>query len=280
MTSTARLSSASGVPSGLPSSIGPFGSNSCSGSGLGISSRLADHEVAVHRRLEPSGRAGEVGGPVPDAVHLDVVGVAVVAVPVVEHDDVGLLLAQDRRQPLAGLVDVGPAERTGIVVLLPARHARSPGSRASATSATPSAAADAADSVRRRSTSVSPAREVVGRLAVGAVGAHDEHDAVALRRRTGHRPARQAGLVVGVGVDEHDAWPWRRRGYRRGTDELARIGRPARVHVGTAGRIVTRAVRAHRVTGSSRQRHPAAHGDRTVPRQCGFGGRPASCCGG
>ena len=71
--------------------------------------------VASNRR----GVAGEVGGPVPDAVHLDVVGVAVVAVPVVEHDDVGLLLAQDGRQPLAGLVDVGPAERLGVVVLPP-----------------------------------------------------------------------------------------------------------------------------------------------------------------
>ena len=46
--------------------------------------------------------------------------------------------------------------------------------------------------------------EVVGRLAVGAVGAHDEHDPVALGRRPRHRPARQPGLVVGMGVDEHD----------------------------------------------------------------------------
>ena len=82
----------------------------------------------------------------------------------------------------------------------------------------PSAAADAADSVRRRSTSVSPSREVVGRLAVGAVGAHDEHDAVALGRGPRHRTTRQPGLVVGMGVDEHD----------RGHSVAEGIGGPAR----------------------------------------------------
>ena len=73
--------------------------------------------------LEAARRAGEVGRPVPDAVDLDVVGVAVAAVPVVHHDDVGLLLAQHGGQPLAGLVDVGLPERAGVVVLRPPGHA-------------------------------------------------------------------------------------------------------------------------------------------------------------
>ena len=57
----------------------------------------ADHEVAVERGLVAPRRAGEVGGAVADPVDLDVIGVAVVAVPVVEHDDVGRLGPQDRR---------------------------------------------------------------------------------------------------------------------------------------------------------------------------------------
>ena len=68
----------------------------------------------------------------------------------------------------------------------------------------PSAAADAG---RLRAPPVDErlaVGEVVGRLAVVAVGAHDEHDPVALGRGPGHRAARQPGLVVGVGVDEHD----------------------------------------------------------------------------
>ena len=47
---------------------------------------------------------------VADAVDLDVVGVAVAAVPVVDDDDVGVLLAQDVGQPLGGLLD-GSARR-------------------------------------------------------------------------------------------------------------------------------------------------------------------------
>ena len=53
------------------------------------------------------GVRGPIGGSVPHPVHLDVVRVPVDAVPVVEHHDIGLLLPEDRRQPLGGLIEVG-----------------------------------------------------------------------------------------------------------------------------------------------------------------------------
>ncbi len=111
----------------------------------------------LKRDLEALRRAGQVGGPVPDAVDLDVVGVAVAAVPVVEHDDVGVLLAEDRGQPLGGLVDVGPPERRRVVVLLPAGHPR-------VAVAEPHDAGHAEHAGRRRR---SPAPAVDERLAVG-----------------------------------------------------------------------------------------------------------------
>ena len=120
----------------------------------------AREDVPVVRDFEAPRRAGEVGGAVPDAVDLDVVGVAVAAVPVVQDDDVGVLLAEDRGQPLGRLVDVGLPERRRVVVLLPARSCRSRGSRASATRATPSSSAEP---------SVSPAAPVDERLTVGEV---------------------------------------------------------------------------------------------------------------
>ena len=45
--------------------------------------------------------------------------------------------------------------------------------------------------------------EVVGRVAVVTVGRHDEHDAMTLLGRAGHRPRRLGRLVVGMGVHEH-----------------------------------------------------------------------------
>ena len=46
----------------------------------------------------------------PDAVHLDVVGVPVAAVVVVDGEDVGLLLVEDHREPPRGVLDVGLPE--------------------------------------------------------------------------------------------------------------------------------------------------------------------------
>ena len=148
-----------------------------------------------------------------DAVHLDVVGVAVHAVPVVHHDHVGLLLAQHRRQPLGGLVEVDPPEGVGLVVLRPARH---PGVGV----AEPHDPGHAEHLGRPLGLGPAPLdhrllAEVLGGLAVAAVGAHDEHDAVPLRRGAGHRPAGAAGLIVRMGVHEHQGRHGRQSTVRR-----------------------------------------------------------------
>ena len=67
--------------------------------GLGHFFRALFHEpadvVAVHRGLEDLLDAGQLGGPAPHAVHLDVVGVAVAAVVVVDREHVGVDVAED-----------------------------------------------------------------------------------------------------------------------------------------------------------------------------------------
>ena len=72
----------------------------------------ADDVVAVHRRLVDARRLrGQLGGAVADAVHLDVVRVAVAAVVVVDREHVGVLFVEDRGEPAGRLVDVGRPER-------------------------------------------------------------------------------------------------------------------------------------------------------------------------
>ena len=56
-------------------------------------------------------------------VHLDVVGVAVPAMPVVTDDDVGGLFVEDVGEPLARFGEVGAVERLLASVLLPPHHA-------------------------------------------------------------------------------------------------------------------------------------------------------------
>ena len=209
-TSTTSVSSSSVMPIGLPSSIGPSGSKSRVRSellaGLPRHRHLALDLVAVHRRLEHP-QAGQVGGhhllgAAADLVDLDVIGMAVVAVPVVDGQHVGPLLAQDRRQPLSGLVDVGLPERLLVEVRLPAGHPR-------VGVAQPHEPVDA--QCRRRALGLGTAPigerlavgEIVGHLAVLAVGRHDEHDPVPLGVGARHRPAGGDRLVVGMGV-EHD----------------------------------------------------------------------------
>ena len=145
------------MPNGLPSSVQEAGS-SMSPSGISTSapaSRAAAicriMKSAVDRRLVDVAGAGQLGRPVAHVVHPDVVGVAVVAVPVVGASaTVGALLAQDRGQAAGGLVEVGLEERRRIVVLGPARACRSRGSPATATRATPSTSAERSVSARRR----------------------------------------------------------------------------------------------------------------------------------
>ena len=84
----------------------------------------ADDGVAVRRGLVHARRARQLGRSDTDAVNLDVVGMAVHAVVVVDRQDVGVLLGEDGRQPTGGFVEVGLPEGVGRVVLRCAHHPR------------------------------------------------------------------------------------------------------------------------------------------------------------
>ena len=89
-------------------------------------------------------------------------------------NDVGLLFAQHVGQALGRLVDVGLHEGAGLVVLRPAGHARVAVAQPHHPMAAQHPAMDRSVSSRRRSMSVSPGGEVLGRLAEAAVGGHHE----------------------------------------------------------------------------------------------------------
>ena len=190
------------------------------------------HRVAVHGRLEhPRGELGQLRAPVHEVVDLDVVRVAVAAVPVIADDDIGALLVEQLGQTGGGLVEVGLVERPGVLVLLPAGHAR-------VGVAEPDHPVHAEDLGRDLRLPPAPVHdglargEVVGGLAVVAVGGEDDHHPVALRGRPGHRPGGLGCLVVGVGMDEddgrHTAIMHRPRPARRRSARSARSGHLSR----------------------------------------------------
>ncbi len=173
-----------------------------------LGDRERAHRVAAERRFEDARCAGEGGGAVADPVRLDVVGMAVAAVPVVRDEDVGVLRLEQLGQPGAGVVDVGLPERVRIGVLVPPGHPR-------VAVAEPQDVVDAQHVCR--ALGLPPAAvdqrlavgEILRDLAVLPVGRHHEHDTMSFSRRPGHRSAGQDHLVVGMSVEEHD-----RRGRR------------------------------------------------------------------
>ena len=80
------------------------------------------HRITVHGRLEHSRRAGQFGGTVANGVHLDVVGVTVVAVPVVCGQHVGRFFLENLPQRACGFVQRCLHERAGVLILLPPSH--------------------------------------------------------------------------------------------------------------------------------------------------------------
>ena len=170
----------------------------------------ADHLVPVHRLLENPWCAGQLGPQQADPVDLDVVGMAVVAIVVVDGEHVGPLLAQDRGQPLGGLRDVGGPERTGLVVGGFAHH---PG-------------VDVAQELRPRPENLGggegfghPAvpqgfavgQEVVFHLAVFAAGGDHQDHPMSLVGGLAHDATAHDALVVGMGVERHQGGHGRTR---------------------------------------------------------------------
>ena len=147
------------------------------------------------------GVPAEVGGAVADAVDLDVVGVAVAAVPVVDArrrrpaPRAGPRPAARRprrRRPARttpGSSFCVPSGHPGVAVAEPDDAVRRRGSRPTRSV-----------SARRRSTSVSPSARSSGASPCSPFGAHDEHDPVALGGGSGHRARRRCASSSG--------WAW------------------------------------------------------------------------
>ena len=79
--------------------------------------------VAVHGHFKHVFNVCDFGRAVANVMHLDVVGVAIVAVPVVGGEDVGLFFFQDGSKLLCGNFGVGVDEGVGGFVLFPTCHA-------------------------------------------------------------------------------------------------------------------------------------------------------------
>ena len=93
--------------------------------GLGLLAEhrhAALHVVAVRRELVHPPGAGQFRGANADPVHLDVIGMPVVAEVVIDRQHVGVFFAQDRGQPLGGLLDRGGPEGAGQLVGRLAHH--------------------------------------------------------------------------------------------------------------------------------------------------------------
>jgi hypothetical protein len=161
---------------------------------------LPHHVVSVERRLVHVADAGQIGSTVPHFVHADVVGVAVVAVPVVHRDHVGSLLAEDGGQAVGRLVEVRLDERRRVTVLGPAGHAR-------IDVAQPLDACHAQHLCRPHRLGPPPGqqrlarRQVGGDLAALPARRDDQHDAMTGAGRLGHGAAGADGLVVRMGVE-------------------------------------------------------------------------------
>ena len=148
---------------------------------------------------------GDLGRPHADAVHLDVIGMAVAAVVVVDREHVGAVPRRGRRASRCAASSTSArAKRSG------ASFVGSPSIPESYV-AEELDAVDAEDpaasivSATRRSASVSPAaRPSVGVCAELAARRDDEHDAVSFGLRARHRAAGGDGFVVGMGVERDE----------------------------------------------------------------------------
>ncbi|GAA2142606.1 hypothetical protein GCM10009844_13950 [Nocardioides koreensis] len=167
-------------------------------------SQRADEEGGGHRGLEHHRRAGQLGGPAADTVHLDVVGVPVAAVGVVDRQDVDVLLAQQLREASGGRLDVDVHERVGV------RRVR-PQARVGVVQRHDPGAAQGGGG--RLQLGPAQAREPLTRTVDGAgqpalaAGRGHQHHPVPARRGLREGAAGQQRLVVGVGVEGQQREP-------------------------------------------------------------------------
>ncbi len=161
--------------------------------------------VAVHRRLEDALDPGQPGCSCSDAVHLDVIGMPVPTVVVVDRQHVTAVGSEDLGELLARLGDVGLPEAARIVVRVGALHPRvavveevdlaDPECRGRCQHLEGSAFAEALPSVEM----------AIRHLAAFAAGREHERDIVPVGNRFGDRAPGRNRLVIRMGVKAHQA---------------------------------------------------------------------------
>ena len=150
----------------------------------------------------------QLRGAFADSVHLHMVRVAVGAMPVIDRENVGALVAQHGRNSLPRLVDIGLVERCRVLVPVPAGHARVLVSE-------PDDAVDAERRCRRIGFGAPTigqrlaVRQIVGDFAVLTVGGNDQNHPVPLGGGAGHRAPGRDALVVRMCVEADQRSHWR-----------------------------------------------------------------------
>ena len=160
--------------------------------------------IAVRGGLVDPAGPGHLRGAGADAVHLNVIGMAVVAVLVVDRQHVGLFALEDAGEARRRLLDVGARERTRSVVGRLSGHPR-------VEVVEELDAIDAEDLGRGVELGDPSVDEpLAGSERVGCVLAQlaarrgHEHDPVTFALGARHRAARGDGFVVGMGVKQDE----------------------------------------------------------------------------
>ncbi len=157
--------------------------------------------IPVRRGLVDGVVPGHAFGVDPGAVDLDVVGMAVSAVRVVDGDDIGAFLLDHRGQPCSRLARIGVREGVGVLVAARAGHPRiavaeghHPGGTQRASGLFEFLRAPCGERF-------AGCEQSVGILTAGSVGGDDEHDPVSGVGGQAHHAAGEEHLVVGVRVE-------------------------------------------------------------------------------
>ena len=155
----------------------------------------ANNDLIASRFIVASstcGVPGSIGSAAPDAVDLDVVGMPVDAVPVIDQRGASARSATRRlRQPTLPPPRRRPSKkRTGVLVLLPARHPRVAVAEPRKTCCDAEVSPPRRSVSRRRRSIRSRQPQVVGYVAVDAVGGDHQDDPFPPVGRFRDRPAR------------------------------------------------------------------------------------------
>ena len=167
-----------------------------------LASRLhhAHDVIAVHRRFEHRLRARHLRGAMADRVDLDVVGMAVVAVPVVDRQHVGMLFAQDLGQSSRRPPRQVPAGTTRDRCSAPTPSSRCPCTRATRRGEPPAPQPTQPSRRAADRPATRPRRGLREPRRSSPSVAITTHDSMPFGARTGERAPGADRLVIGMSV--------------------------------------------------------------------------------